>query len=254
MDLAYEAANRGPALQAFFIVLTVLTVLSISLRFWSRGLILPQTKHQQRFGLDDWFALAAVVSYPQVATLIAYLGTSGSILAPEFSNIVSCQPWILAMIGVCFSAVHDGYGRHLSVLPSSKILRVAKDEFVIYFLYDASLFFTKASALLFLRRIFPPQASPKWFNISLWVGHALNLLWLIGICFGTLFMCQPIAKYWNTSLPGHCGSTSSLFIGGVVHSAIDLFILLLPLPRLWYLHMGWGQKVGITIVFLLGYW
>lgn len=151
--------------------------------------------------------------------------------------------------------IHDGFGRHLLTLPMENLLRIAKNQFIVYFLYDAGLFFTKASALCFLKRIFPARASPAWFNISIWVGHSMNIAWLVGIVFGTLFMCVPIAKNWNTTLPGHCGSTSDLFIGSAVPSVIiDLFILILPLPRLWGLQTGLGRKIGIIAVFVLGYW
>lgn len=64
MDLpdAYKKADRGPGLQAFVIVMTIVTVLSILLRFISRGLSpMPPGEHHTRFWLDDWTALAAVV-------------------------------------------------------------------------------------------------------------------------------------------------------------------------------------------------
>ncbi|KAI2464631.1 hypothetical protein F4781DRAFT_436226 [Annulohypoxylon bovei var. microspora] len=219
----YEEANRAPSLRAFFIVMTVMAVFSISMRFWSRGLTPKQTRQQHRFWLDDWFALAAV-------------------------------PWILAQLSVSFVALGEGFGRHAAVLDIPDLLHVAKNIFVIYFLYDAGLFLTKESALLFLRRIFPAHASPAWFNRSLWIGHVLNVAWIIGIFFGTLFMCNPIEKNWNTSVPGYCGSTSGLFIGSAVPSVfIDLFILLLPVPRILSLQMNSARKFGVIIVFVLGY-
>ncbi|KAI2780682.1 hypothetical protein F4815DRAFT_469851 [Daldinia loculata] len=223
LPTSYAEENRGPSLRAFFIVMTVTTILSISMRLWSRGLTPVQTRHQNRFWLDDWFALAAA-------------------------------PWILAQLAVSFVCIEEGFGRHAAVLDPTKLLHVAKNIFVIYFLYDAGLFLTKVSALLFLRRVFPGHASPTWFNRSLWVGHVLNLAWIFGIFFGTIFMCDPIAKNWNVFLPGHCGSTSGLFIGSAVPSVfIDLFILLLPLPRILSLQMTLGRKIGIVIVFVFGY-
>lgn len=222
-DPGYLSADRSGGLRSFCIVMAVMSVLSIVLRFLSRGMALPQTVHQGRFLLDDWLALAAV-------------------------------PWILAQLGVSLAVLHYGFGRHLLTLPMDNLLRIAKNQFIIYFLYDAGLFFTKASALCFLKRIFPSRVSPTWFNISVWAAHGMNIAWLIGIFFGTLFMCNPIAKNWNTTLPGHCGSTSDLFIGSAVPSVvIDLFILILPLPRLWGLQTGWGRKIGITTVFVFGY-
>ncbi|RDA90925.1 hypothetical protein CP533_5347, partial [Ophiocordyceps camponoti-saundersi (nom. inval.)] len=202
-DLAYAAADLGPDVRGFCIAMTVVTVLSILLRLLSHFIARPsQARTGRRFWLDDWFALAAA-------------------------------PFVLAQLGLSFSAIRDGFGHHQAVLPGPRLLRIAKDIFIVYFLYDGALFFTKASALEFLRRIFPSQASPRWFNICLWLGHGINLAWLIGLCFGTTFMCNPIAKHWNASLPGHCEPTSGIFIGSAASSVfIDIFILVLPLPRL----------------------
>ncbi|RCI07612.1 hypothetical protein L249_1653 [Ophiocordyceps polyrhachis-furcata BCC 54312] len=202
-DPAYVAADRGPNLQVFCINMAAVTVLSISLRFLSRGIATPsQARTGHRFGLDDWFALAAV-------------------------------PWVISQMSLSSAAIHDGFGRHLDTLPGPGLLRINKYVFILYFLYDGGLFFTKESALAFLSRVFPRRATPRWFYICLWVGHGLNLTWLSGVFFGTLFTCDPIAKSWNDLIPGHCGLISGLFVGSAVPSVfIDLFILVLPLPRL----------------------
>ncbi|RDA86242.1 hypothetical protein CP532_5118 [Ophiocordyceps camponoti-leonardi (nom. inval.)] len=193
-DPAYVAADRGPGLRTFYLVMTIITVLSISMRFLSRAIAIPsQPGARRRFWLDDWLALAAT-------------------------------PWVLAQLGLYFVAVHDGFGRHLATLPEPTLLRIAKTEFIVYFLYDAGLFFTKASALEFLRRVFPSQVSPRWFNICLWTGHAGNLAWLAGVFLAkaailfhqnteTIFLCNPVAKdeclasgiLWAIERPLHWG-------------------------------------------------
>lgn len=148
-----------------------------------------------------------------------------------------------------------GFGRHAAVLETSTLLYIARISWIVYFIYDAGLFLTKLSVLLFLRRVFPKNNSGTWFNYGLWVAHAINVAWLVGIVFGTIFLCHPIDKSWNPAIPGHCGSTSSLYIGSAVPSvAIDLIVLILPLPKIWSLHMDRSRKVGLIIVFTFGYW
>ncbi|RDA88517.1 hypothetical protein CP532_6648 [Ophiocordyceps camponoti-leonardi (nom. inval.)] len=212
-----------PDVLAFCIVMTVVTVFCITLRFSSRAIAVELPRTRPRFQLDDWFALAAV-------------------------------PFIIAQLGISFAAIHEGYGRYLALLPASSLLRIAQYQFIIFFLYNAGLFFTKASALAFLRRIFIAQTSPTWFNVCLWIGHGANLAWFIGIVFGTIFICHPIRKNWEDSVPGYCGETSSLFMGSSVPGVIiDLFILVLPLPRLLGLRVNLCRKIGIMVVFILGY-
>ncbi len=132
---------------------------------------------------------------------------------------------------------------------------VFKLFYIVYYVYDITLFLAKTSALLFLSRLFPRHANPAWWNFALWTTYGLNIAWFLGICFGTAFMCKPLAKAWNPFLPGECGPTSALWIGSAIPSvAIDLIILLLPLPKIWTLKIGPAKKAGVLLVFILGYW
>lgn len=75
----------------------------------------------------------------------------------------------------------------------------------------------------------------------------MNLAWLIGISLGTGLNSAPRKD--------ECGMMSRLHIGGAIPSVfIDLFILILPMPRVVGLRMGTARKIGLVITFALGYW
>jgi hypothetical protein len=140
------------------------------------------------------------------------------------------------------------------MVPQQNLPKIFKLLYAIYFLFDISLFLTKTSALLFLRRVFPRHATSNLWNYALYTAHGLNIAWLIGIIFGTVFMCDPVQKGWNPMLPGKCGTTSALWIGSAVPSVfIDLVILLLPVPPILPLHISRARKAGVLLVFVLGY-
>ncbi|RYP11615.1 hypothetical protein DL765_007663 [Monosporascus sp. GIB2] len=188
--------DRGPGLQAFVTVMVIVTVVAITLRFWSRSIPHTNGRSKRRFWWDDWVALAAV---PAILTQCAL-------------------------------------------------------SFAIYLVYDLGLYLTKTSALLFYSRIFPSYTNDTWFKITMPIVHALNTAWFIGIVLGTFLMCKPVAKNWNPTIPGTCGSTLGLFIGSAVPSVvIDLVILLMPLPKVWHLQTNATKKIGLTVVFALGY-
>ncbi|KAI0392950.1 hypothetical protein F5Y17DRAFT_434405 [Xylariaceae sp. FL0594] len=217
------AEDRGPALRSYIIVLLVLAYAAICLRFWSRYLSAPQTNRRARFWWDDWAALAAV-----------------PIITAEFSLI--------------FHMIALGLGRHIGRLSKEQVAGNLLTIYVVYFVYDTALFLTKTSALLFLSRVFPKYANRAWFNWGLWITHCLNISWLLGIIFGTLFMCDPVAKGYKPDLPGYCSDIGKLWIGSAIPSvAIDLIILLLPMPKVWGLQMSGARKIGVTIAFVLGY-
>ncbi|RWA07533.1 hypothetical protein EKO27_g7562 [Xylaria grammica] len=147
-----------------------------------------------------------------------------------------------------------GLGRHVDTLPPENVQAALLDLYIAYFVYDFTLFLTKTSALFFYHRVFVRHMHRTWFNYALWIVHFFNVSWLLGIVFGTIFMCDPVAKGYNPNLPGYCSPIGELWIGSAVPSvAIDLFILLLPVPKIWGLEISFAKKSGITVVFALGY-
>jgi len=70
-----ENDDRSSGFQAFIIAMTVMTISSIALRFWSRGLrVRGNTENgATRFWWDDWMALAAVVCLPIPCGLICLM-------------------------------------------------------------------------------------------------------------------------------------------------------------------------------------
>ncbi|KAI1381690.1 hypothetical protein F4677DRAFT_407 [Hypoxylon crocopeplum] len=198
----------------------VLTAMAITLRFWSRSLL---TLHRLRFWWDDWVALAAV-------------------------------PFVIVEFELIFYMLSLGLCRHMNTLPAENIATSLLVIYIIYYVYDIGLFQVKESALLLLCRVFTRQTHRTWFNYGTWGVHALNVSWLLGIVFGTVFMCDPVAKNYMPALDGRCGDTGALWIGSAIPSVvIDLIILILPLPKIWGFQMSLAKKSGITIVFMLGY-
>ena len=117
---------------------------------------------------------------------------------------------------------------------------------------DIGLALPKASVLFFYSRVLTTQN--RAFKYGLWFGHILNVLWWIASVVRCLIFCTPVDKYWNKAKPGHCRSADALYIASAVPSvAIDLYILLLPLPIIWRLSMKLSRKILVAGVFLSGY-
>lgn len=162
---------------------------------------------------------------------------------------------MLTQLGLSIAMVHAGLGKHVWMVEEDDLALVLRIVYANYYTYDLALFLTKASALLFYSRVFPYHATETWFKVALYVVHSLNICWLLGIIFGTIFMCDPVQQGWDPTRGGTCGDTSALWIGSAVPSVVlDLMILLLPMPMIWGLRMSKARKGGISIIFLLGYW
>ena len=83
---------------------------------------------------------------------------------------------------------------------------------------------------------------------------------MMGICvsyaiaFIPIFMtqCDPPAAAWNPSL-GHCRPIQRQEYASVsISMALDLIIVILPLPTIWALQMPLRRKIGVSFMFSLG--
>jgi len=72
--------------------------------------------------------------------------------------------------------------------------------------------------------------------------------------FLLLFACNPVAKQWDATLPGHCINTVPSYYGLAGTSlGFDILIIALPLPVLGNLQLRRKQKIALMGVFALGF-
>ncbi|KAI6089591.1 hypothetical protein F4821DRAFT_58162 [Hypoxylon rubiginosum] len=81
------------------------------------------------------------------------------------------------------------------------------------------------------------------------------IAWLITFSVEYLAHCQPINYYWKPPVEGgFCLNTYSVYLGNAITAvAIDLLILIIPVPLVWRLKLSTIRKVMVTFVFIMGY-
>lgn len=71
---------------------------------------------------------------------------------------------------------------------------------------------------------------------------------------GSIFICRPLALYWDPTLPGHCGNLIVLWIiTGTLNILTDLAILILPMPYLYSLEIATYRKMVLIATFGIGF-
>jgi len=71
---------------------------------------------------------------------------------------------------------------------------------------------------------------------------------------GSVFICRPLALYWDPTLPGKCGDLLALWImTGTLNIVTDLAILILPMPYLYGLEIALYRKVVLIATFGVGF-
>jgi hypothetical protein len=116
-------------------------------------------------------------------------------------------------------------------------------------LYATPLAFAKISVLLFYLRIF----MTPWLRFTAWAAIICVSLSATITTFMAMFQCVPIQSIWNPALPKKCIDVNTFSISSSsVNTALDVLILMIPLPELKTLTLHWKKKIGVFVVFLTG--
>lgn len=93
---------------------------------------------------------------------------------------------------------------------------------------------------------------PRYLYTFIVVGVGAWSMAMILQCF---FLCQPLAGFWDKTLPGvKCLPELSTWLGGAIGNILtDLLVFALPIPMLSKLNLPGAQKVMLLAVFSLGF-
>ncbi|KIM96649.1 hypothetical protein OIDMADRAFT_63107, partial [Oidiodendron maius Zn] len=109
--------------------------------------------------------------------------------------------------------------------------------------------FTKASILLFFVRLSPSTT----FTIATYIVLFVSIGYCLAGAFAFLYLCNPIRKYWDFTVPGTCVNIGQAFLAGAALNVVtDVTILLLPIWLLWPLELPMRRKVGVALILMTG--
>ena len=115
-----------------------------------------------------------------------------------------------------------------------------------------AMFFAKGSLLLLYLRIFGPKKSTRYLTYYA-LAFTFCLYW-INIPINTYYCTPSSGKSWDTEDLGvKCAKSFMLgLVQGSLSVALDLFILILPIPVVMTLQMPRKRRVGVLAVFMTG--
>lgn len=122
-------------------------------------------------------------------------------------------------------------------------------------LYGLCVMLLKVAILLSWLRLFVPM---KQRNAMFWTLHALIWTNVIFYTVGTLceiFRCTPYEKIWNPMFEsGQCSIRlqDHAEASGFINLVSDVIILLFPQKIIWSLHVTARQKIGMSLLFIVG--
>lgn len=145
----------------------------------------------------------------------------------------------------------DGVGYHIYQLRPGQDITIAKLVLVAEMLYTLNLVWTKLSILLMYHRIFEHV---RYFRPVAVVLGTLVVAWGIISVSLSGFFCVPFEKNWNPLVQGRCMNVYAVWTANAVNTILtDVAILVLPMPKVWKLHLRAPQRVAILLTFALGF-
>ncbi|KAF2676841.1 hypothetical protein K458DRAFT_320974 [Lentithecium fluviatile CBS 122367] len=158
-----------------------------------------------------------------------------------------------SFVATCVWVTVLGMGRQQILMDPANWVTYVKYQVTLAaeILYNPAIFFTKLSILLLYRRIFPS----KTFNRILWGVGTFILAYTITSSTVNLLQCIPIAANWDPKLAAtaRCVDFGSELIAlSTINAVTDLILLVLPMPKLWGLHVSFNKKIQLMAMFALG--
>ncbi|OGM41502.1 hypothetical protein ABOM_008923 [Aspergillus bombycis] len=205
------------AIRVIVLVLAIATTLVCVLRIYLRKFVL------NRFGLDDWLVLCALIGvdlFSALAYTITYYG-----LGQDLQNV--------------------------SVDDLAVFLTLEYASQCAYLVIAAAV---KASLLVFIMRLFPT----RFIQVA---GKSLLLFIAAFTISGTLalvFQCRPVQAAYDKTIPdASCYPTETsyaiLMMQGVIMFVLDVMILVLPMRPIWQLQMPLKKRLLVIGLLCVGF-
>jgi hypothetical protein len=107
-------------------------------------------------------------------------------------------------------------------------------------LWNATVCFSKLSVLLMYSALIPTPTMLR----AIMACSAFIVVWCSANIMAALLICRPLARNWDFSVPGTCGSQPSFyFTMGIVNLIMDAILIGLPMPYLYKLAMPMRKKL-----------
>ncbi|KAI2625475.1 hypothetical protein GGS21DRAFT_303671 [Xylaria nigripes] len=223
VDISHEIPsvfNSRTTVEGILIPFTVLSWICVTLRIWTRFRL-------QCLGWDDLFVVIFRVS---------------------------------GMVGTVFTLVlfNYGFGKHFATLGPFDQVQVLQKYYVALLSYTISTTLMKLCLLLQYLRVFSTE---RRVRIVCWVFIVIVALWGTTFTILAAVPCVPVPAFWDRAIPANCFAFGSLVphvIGGTYAGHVssnvflDLVVLAIPIPLYYETFKLKKQRIGFTIMILLG--
>ncbi|KAL8677664.1 MAG: hypothetical protein Q9186_005926 [Xanthomendoza sp. 1 TL-2023] len=162
--------------------------------------------------------------------------------------------WTIIYFGLVMALLNKGlFGIHIWEL---RLQDLTNTPFLLVLLleslYGPFVWLIKTSLFLLYRQIF---STKRYLQNLVWAGVIVTGLFYWSTTIAKIALCAPRGHetYIMAFATARCGRTKSLAVGsGVFNVLSDLYLIVIPIPPTWSLHMKPRKKWRLIAVFLTG--
>lgn len=140
-----------------------------------------------------------------------------------------------------------------SPIPIQPLIRCQQPFWISVLVYTVSLNLTKISILQQYLRFLVGKPIRRACWILMWIVVVYTIT-ATALC---IFTCYPVSYFWEQVIPGtegHCVNELGLWFANATFNIIsDVTILILPMRALYQIHLPKRQKLGLILVFAMGF-
>ncbi|KAF1817227.1 hypothetical protein P152DRAFT_426905 [Eremomyces bilateralis CBS 781.70] len=203
--------SQGPKLISLFSVFYAIALIAVLSRLWIRFRMV-------RFGLDDWFILAAMAC----ATGL----------------------YIIAMVGIA-----NGLGRHIHYLTPDEIVFNARTSIFVTEFYVWGVTMAKISLLIMLFRL---VGEHKRWKQGIVISIAIMVVLAVASSLWNYLQCRPLKALWDLSISRDACINKKYWRDPGTFMVSDILLSLLPIFVIGKIQRSRGERAVICLLMALG--
>ncbi|KAF2180446.1 hypothetical protein K469DRAFT_279072 [Zopfia rhizophila CBS 207.26] len=187
--------------------------------------------------------VAVVLRFVTRVRILRFLGSE------DWCILIAFMLSIGNTVGMTYQAKF-ALGRRLATLSPGQIMRCLQAYYATVLCYYNAQTFTKLSILLQYHRILKVHK----LRIACYTLMATVAAYRLELLVTGVFPCLPPPAFWDKRVKGKCLPGPPLwFMNAALNIVTDLLIFILPLPAIRSLKLPRRQKIGLFIIFMLGF-
>ncbi|KAH8726937.1 hypothetical protein GQ44DRAFT_678817 [Phaeosphaeriaceae sp. PMI808] len=195
--------------------------------------------------------LAAIATFLLLFRITATWRNRGW-LGLEDAFVIAADICLILLAWCIYQSTTHGFGkRSVDIKASGGNLKEAMKYFWLSMsFYTLTNGFNKMAFLALFYRVFP---LPRFRQACLVLGF-ISVGWTVGYLFVCIFQCDPIPRVYDRTIPGTCINFAwHRWSNAILNLVTDISIFILPIPVILRLNMSLGSKMGLVVLFSMGF-